>query len=158
MTAIPSVRVPSSSSLVEHLGETLRSSPPDSTAAQLGRYTIVGGIAFVADFTTLYACTELLALHYLVSGALALLVGIAINYVLSVRFVFRVRRVRHRGIELLIFALIGLVGLALNEGLLFLFTELVGLHYLFSKVAATAATYLWNFFARKRSLFTARAT
>lgn len=157
MTAIPSVRVPPPASLTAQLEQTLRSMPPDSTAAQLGRYTIVGGIAFVADFATLALCTELLALHYLVSGALALLVGIAINYALSVRFVFRVRRVRHRGLELLIFALIGFVGLGLNEGLLYLFTELVGLHYLLSKVAATAVTYLWNFFARKRSLFTARA-
>jgi putative flippase GtrA len=156
MTAIPSVRVPAPASIVEQLNETLRSAPPDATAAQLGRYTIVGGIAFVADFSTLYACTELLRLHYLASGAIALLVGIAINYALSVRFVFRVRRVRHRGLELLIFALIGFVGLALNEGLLYLFTQLGGLHYLLSKVAATAVTYLWNFFARKRSLFTSR--
>ena len=163
MTAIPTAdgpeAVPAPASerplSTENVAKAL-STPPESTLAQLGRYTIVGGIAFACDFSTLWLCTELLKTHYLISGALGLLVGIAVNYALSIRFVFRVRRLqRNSAMELLIFGLIGLLGLGINEGLLYALTDQLGLDYRISKIGATAITYLWNFFARKRSLFTA---
>jgi putative flippase GtrA len=53
----------------------------------------------------------------------------------------------------LIFAVIGLVGLGLNEGIIWSFTDLVHFHYLISKIISAIVVFFWNFFARKKILF-----
>jgi putative flippase GtrA len=121
---------------------------------QLIRYTIVGALAFVVDFGALFVFTEYAGLHYLVSAALAFGLGVTTNYCLSVLWVFDKRTVGNAGIEFLIFALLGIMGLGINELLLFTLTEFAGLHYLGSKVVATGLTYVWNFVSRKVLLFT----
>lgn len=125
----------------------------DSTLIQLFRYTFVGGIAFMVDFGSLFAFTEFLNIHYLVSAAIAFLLGLTTNYSLSVLWVFDKRSVQSRWVEYGIFAFIGLVGLGLNEIFIWFFTEEVHFHYLISKIISTVVVYFWNFFARKITLF-----
>jgi len=74
------------------------------------------------------------------------------NYILSILWVFDRRAVQSRWIEFCIFGVIGLIGLGLNEGIIWFFTEKVHFHYI-SKIIATVAIYCWNFFARKYTLF-----
>ena len=129
----------------------------NSLSAQFLRYFVVGGVAFVADFALLYLLTELAELHYLFSASVAFIAGVAVNYALSVTWVFDHRSVDNRMHEFVIFAVIGIVGLAFNAALMWLFTELVGFHYLESKMVATALILLFNFGARKALLFSAGA-
>src|SRR5689334_22397079 len=89
--------------------------PSDSTAVQFFRYVFVGGLAFVVDFGTLYILTSRAGLHYLVSAAVAFLLGSVANYVLSRMWVFPHRTLQNTTVEFAVFALIGLVGLGLNE-------------------------------------------
>ena len=135
------------------LFDALLKNKTDSTLIQLFRYTLVGGIAFLVDFGTLYALTEGAGLHYLVSAALSFCLGLLTNYSLSVVWVFQRRRLSSRWAEFGVFGLIGLVGLGFNELTIWLLTEKLGLHYLMSKIASTVCVYLWNFFARKFALF-----
>jgi putative flippase GtrA len=125
----------------------------DNTFIQLFRYTFVGGIAYIVDFGSLYALTEFLNIHYLRSAAFAFLLGLTTNYILSVNWVFGRRVVRNRFLEFAIFGSIGVIGLGLNEVLIWVFTEYVHLHYLLSKVVSTVFIYAWNFSARKFILF-----
>lgn len=140
----------------EHVKNFLRAlllGSTDSTWVQLFRYTFVGGAAFVFDFGGLYLLTEYAGLHYQLSAALSFLLGLSVNYVLSVLWVFSRRNLRRRWAEFAVFAVVGLVGLGLNALFLWLFTEVAGLHYLLSKIGSTILVFLWNFFARKASLF-----
>lgn len=121
--------------------------------AQFFRYFVVGGGAFVVDFMVLYLLTEFAHLHYLLSASLAFLVGTAVNYSLSVTWVFDHRSVDNRVHEFAIFAVIGIIGLAFNAALMWFFTEQVGFHYLGSKIVAAALILLFNFGARKALLF-----
>jgi putative flippase GtrA len=125
----------------------------DSTLIQLFRYTFVGGFAFVVDFGTLFTLTELMGIHYLVSAALAFLLGLTTNYALSVLWVFDKRKVTSRWVEYLVFGFIGIIGLGMNELFIWFFTERIHFHYLISKIVSTAFVYFWNFFARKITLF-----
>jgi putative flippase GtrA len=125
----------------------------DNTLHQLIRYSIVGGLAFIVDFGTLFILTEYFHLHYLISALIAFILGIITNYILSVTWVFRSRSVKNRINEILIFTLIGIVGLGLNELLLWVFTDLVSIYYLISKIMTTVIVFSWNFFARKFLLF-----
>jgi len=124
-----------------------------TTLFQLIRYGFVGGVAFVADYGSLYAFTEWVGIQYLWSAAIAFIIGLTVNYVLSNRIVFTTHRFQSRWLEFTIFAVIGIIGLGLNELIMYCATDLIGLHYMLSKLISTALVFFWNFFARKLALF-----
>ncbi len=128
-----------------------------STLIQFLRYTVVGGFAFVVDFAILVLATEYVGIHYLVSAILAFVGGLATNYCLSVMWVFQDRMLRNKAAEFVVFAMIGIVGLALTEAILYVGTSLLGVDYRMSKIVAVILVFLWNFGVRKMALFS-RAT
>jgi len=125
----------------------------ENTLVQLFRYTFVGGFAFVVDFGTLFLLTEVFHIHYLLSAAIAFILGLITNYFLSIKWVFSIRSIENKKIEFLLFSIIGLIGLGLNELLLWIFTDLILIHYLLSKIITAIFVYLWNFIGRKYLLF-----
>lgn len=133
--------------------EQLLKNKTNNTWIQLFRYTFVGGFAFIFDFGSLYILTEYFNIYYLVSAAIAFLFGLTINYFLSVIWIFKKRSIKSKYVEFVVFALIGIVGLALNEFIIWFFTEIVNTHYLYSKLISSALVYLGNFFIRKFTLF-----
>jgi len=124
--------------------------------AQLLKSVLVSLVAFAIDFAILVALTEAAGLHYLLSAALSFLVGATVSWALSVIWVFPVRRFSSKAVEYLLFIAVGVVGLGLNEALLWVFTEPLGIFYMASKVIAAALIFFWNFGARKLILFAAR--
>jgi putative flippase GtrA len=125
----------------------------DNIFIQLFRYTFVGGVAFIADFGSLYLLTDLAGFYYLYSAAVAFAIGLTINYVFSILWVFKSRSVKNKSIEFMIFAIIGLVGLGMNELIIWFSTEQINIYYLHSKLISTAIVYFWNFLARKYILY-----
>jgi len=125
----------------------------DSTFVQFVRYTVVGSVALAVDFATLFVLTQFAGVYYLVSAAIAFLLGLAVNYWLSRTWVFNRRTLSNAALEFGIFAAIGLVGLGLNELGMWLLTAKAGLYYLVAKIVTAAIVYIWNFGARKYSLF-----
>ena len=125
----------------------------DHTHIQLLRYVFVGGSAYIVDFGSLILFTEMLHIHYLVSAALAFLLGLVTNYLLSIVWVFARRSLQDQRLEFVLFAVIGLVGLGFNELFIWFFTDVGQLHYLVSKLISTGFVFFWNFFARKGFLF-----
>lgn len=124
---------------------------------QLFRYTIVGGIAFVVDFGLLWLLTDHAGIPYLVSGCISFIAGLILNYTLSSIWVFGHSTQMSRKAEFLIFAIIGEVGLALNAGLLFLFSDVCGIHYLISKIISTIIVFVWNFTGRRILMTSSKA-
>ena len=68
------------------------------------------------------------------------------------RFVFTIRDDLGRAEELVIFVALSVVGLLINEALMWLGTSALSLNYVLVKVVATALVMLWNFCSRKRWL------
>ena len=125
----------------------------DKTHLQLFKYGIVGGIAYSVDFGSLFFLTEVIKIHYLISAAIAFTLGLITNYTLSIFWVFPKRALTNKKIEFIIFSIIGLIGLGLNEVIIWFFTESAHFHYLISKIFSTVVVFFWNFFARKKLLF-----
>ncbi|MCB1967535.1 MAG: GtrA family protein [Candidatus Accumulibacter sp.] len=123
---------------------------------QFIQYILVGGLAFVVDFMALFLLTEKFALHYLVSASVAFLLGLVTNYLLCVAWIFDYRALQNQAHEFAIFSLIGLVGLLLNNLLMYAFTEFLGFYYLLSKAGAAALILFFNFFFRRLLLFSER--
>lgn len=124
------------------------------------RYAIVGGIAFLADYGTLFLFQEVIltggtAWELFASTAAGFIAGLAVNYILSLTFVFRKkdnRSGRSFG-AFLIFAVVGIVGLGLTELIMYLGTELLHISYLIVKIIAAAIVLVWNYAGRKLLIF-----
>lgn len=128
--------------------------PSDNLLVQLFRYAFVGGIAFVVDAGSLWGMTAAGLNEYLAT-AIAFLLGLITNFVLSKRLVFSKENARVGGVlEFIAYGLIGIVGLGLTELLVFLGFDLLHLHILLVKTVAAALVLIWNFAARKLLLYT----
>lgn len=125
----------------------------ERTIVQLFRYVFVGGAAFIVDFGSLFILTSIVGIYYLISAAVAFILGLIANYFLSISWVFNKRTLNNAKLEFGVFTLIGVVGLGLNEVLIWFFTENAHLYYLISKIIAAILILFWNFFARKFALF-----
>ena len=119
------------------------------------RYLAASALAFGIDLG-LYRLGLSLGLGYALSACLGFTLGLAVAYGLSVRWAFRVRGVRDARAEFAIFALVGVAGLLLTEGLLWLQIDLLHLHRVVAKVDAAGVVFLFNFSVRKMLLFTRR--
>ena len=122
------------------------------TSIQFIRYFAVAAIGLVFDFGGLILLTESLHVFYLVSATISFMVALVVNYALSTLWVFPASKYG-RWREFLFFGLIGLVGLAINDILLWGFSSGLGVNYIVSKVIATSVVFSWNFFARKFLLY-----
>jgi len=126
---------------------------PRGVGSEFSRYLLVGGFAFACDTLTLFSLTHFLKVNYLVSAPIGFLVGTAMNYVLSRAWVFERRTLQNTSAEVALFTLIGVVGLGLNELILWMFQSKLGIYYLFAKGVSGVTVLMWNFGARKVALF-----
>lgn len=117
------------------------------------RYVVVGGLSTICDAFTLFSLTHFAGVNYLISAPIGFSVGTIVNYFLSGSWVFERRRLKNKPAELTIFSLIGVVGLSLNELILWFFQSRLGIFYLFAKGVSAVVVLAWNFGARKIILF-----
>ncbi len=123
--------------------------------AQLLRYGVVGGVAFVVDFGLLFVLTRFGGLNYLVSAAVGFCAGLIINYQLSIRWVFETRAVADQRREFAVFTAIGVGGVLVNELIMWFGVEVLVWYYLLVKLLATGVVFFFNFSLRKLLLFSA---
>jgi putative flippase GtrA len=125
----------------------------DSISIQAFRYVLAGTLAYMIDYSTLIMLTHVFKIYYLISAAIAFLLGAATSYILNVTWVFDGRIFKNRYLEASIFLAIVITGLFLNHFCILFFTETVKLHYLVSKLISTIFVGWLNFSARKYILF-----
>ncbi len=136
-----------------NLSQKLLKDQTDKTKIQMFRYLFVGGAAFIVDFLSLFILTDFFGIYYLISAAIAFILGLIANYFLSISWVFNKRKLKNRQFEFGVFAVIGIVGLGFNEAFIWFFTQDLQIYYLVSKIFAAVIILFWNFFARKYMLF-----
>jgi putative flippase GtrA len=125
----------------------------DRTLGEFIRYAFFGSFAFIVDFGTLVLLTEYAGVHYLTAAAIGFVAGLTAIYFLSVSLIFRWRTYDDRALEFGFFAVCGIVGLGLNQALMYLLTDAAALHYIAAKVITAAIVLIWNFGSRKFLLF-----
>ena len=124
--------------------------------AQFMKFGVVGVIAFFIDYGLLAFCTEILHINYLVSATIGFTVSVVFNYFASMRYVFTHKEGMSKRREFIIFVVLSVIGLLINNGLMWAGVELlqwpVRLQqhaYLIVKIFATAVVMVWNFVTRK---------
>jgi len=118
------------------------------------RYLMVGGVAFIADYGTLLLLNKAFGINYLWAASIAFCIGILVNYLGSIHFVFQVRSLRNVHVERVLFLAIGLIGLGINDSMLYLLTGKLLIPVEYSKLLTQVVVLAWNFAARKLTLFT----
>ncbi len=128
---------------------------------QIVKFGLVGVVATLIDFG-LYTGCNLLGVPYLISGFIGFAVSLIFNYVLSMKFVFEHRDDISRRQEFVMFLLLSMVGLLLNEVFLYIGMDLIygnapALQNMMNKTLAqtvvkiltTALVMIYNFISRK---------
>jgi putative flippase GtrA len=118
------------------------------------RYLLASALALAVDAGTYVALIRLAGIHYLVSAPIGFGIGVILIYHLSTHWVFRDRRLSDARREFAIFVFIGILGLLLNELIIFLGVDRLALSYELAKVASAGIVFGFNFSARKLLLFT----
>lgn len=119
---------------------------------QIMKFGIVGFLAFFIDYGLMVALTEIFSINYLVSATLSFTVSVIFNYVASMRFVFTHKEGMSRTHEFVIFIVLSVIGLGINDLCMWLGTDLLSIDYRITKIGATAIVMVWNFVTRKKFL------
>lgn len=117
--------------------------------AQFAKFGVVGVIAFVIDYGLMVLLTELFNVNYLISATISFTVSVIFNYVASMRYVFTHKEGLSRRREFIIFVVLSVIGLLINDVLMWAGVDLFGISYLLVKIFATAVVMVWNFITRK---------
>ena len=119
---------------------------------QLFKFGIVGGIAFVIDYGLLYLLTEKIGIYYLVSSLISFSVSVIFNYIASVLWVFDVDKEKSKVRNFIYFIGLSIVGLGINELIMWGGVDKLHIYYMLVKLFATAVVMVFNFITRKMFL------
>lgn len=117
--------------------------------AQFMKFGIVGVIAFLIDYGLMVALTEFFGVPYLISNTISFTVSVVFNYVASMRYVFERRDDMSRRREFIIFVVLSIIGLILNDLFMWLFVSVWLIDYRIAKIIVTVLVAIWNFVTRK---------
>ena len=119
---------------------------------QFLKFAVVGIISFAVDWLLLVFLTEAWRVDYLMSTSISFLVSVALNYALSVRYVFPHRDDMSRKREFTIFAILSAIGLGLTDVFMFVGVTMLNVAYQAMKVIATFCVTWYNYFSRRKFL------
>ncbi len=133
-------------------------------SGEILRFLLTGGVCFAVELLTLILLRNGLKMDTLLATPIAFLVSVALNYLMCVTWVFYGAKGAGRKARIA-FVVTSLIGLGLNELLMYLFrlafgedTVLfifMGKHismYMANKTLATMIVTVFNYFAKKRIL------
>ena len=119
--------------------------------AQIIKFGLVGFLCFFIDYGIMVFLTEVAGVHYLLSSGTSFTVSVIVNYVLSLTYVFETEQ-KNRVKEFIIFVVLSVIGLGINQVLMWFCVDILGIFYMISKIGATAVVMVYNFITRKMIL------
>lgn len=122
---------------------------------QFLKFGVVGVIATLIDYGILMVLSQLCGVDPVLAGGISFVVSLVFNYLASMKFVFARKEEMSRRKEFAIFVVLSLIGLAINQVIMWLGVSALGddaLAVTASKIVATAVVMIWNFVSRKKWL------
>lgn len=116
---------------------------------QIMRFGVVGGTAFLIDYGILYCLTEFVGINYLLSGTISFSVSVIYNYILSKIWVFDTHKNDRKITEFIIFVILSVIGLGINQIIMYIGVEYMNAYYMLVKIVATFIVMIYNFITRK---------
>ena len=116
---------------------------------QLFKFGLVGGLCFVIDYGLMILLTEVCGILYLISSGISFTVSVIVNYLLSMHFVFEPKQDSGKINEFIMFIALSVIGLGINQLLMWIMVDHMGIFYMISKIAVTFIVMVYNFITRK---------
>ena len=120
-----------------------------SLIQQIIRFGFVGGGAFAIDYGIMIFLTEIVGINYLISSACSFVISVIFNYILSVKWVFNVSGERSQAQDMTVFMVLSVIGLGINQLIMWLTVDKLHIFYMLAKIGATAVVMVYNFTTRK---------
>ena len=116
---------------------------------QIFKFGIIGALAFVIDYGIMILLTEVFNVNYLISSGISFTISVIFNYICSMKYVFVSRDDMSKQKEFIIFVILSVIGLGINQIIMWLMVDKLGIFYAIVKLFATAVVMVWNFVTRK---------
>ena len=119
---------------------------------QYAKFAVVGITSLMVDYVFMVFLTENSAfgLDYFQASAFSYTLSVFVNYILSMKFVFHGRDDMGKVKEATIFFVLSLVGLFLNQMIMWIAVELLSIYYVGAKLLSTLLVTNYNFISRKK--------
>lgn len=117
--------------------------------AQIMKFGVVGVIATVIDFGVMNILYYGLGLDILIANTSGFVISLIFNYLASMKYVFVHKEGMSRRREFVIFVVLSVIGLVLNDGIVLALKSGLGLEANLAKICATALVMVYNFVTRK---------
>ena len=119
---------------------------------QYCKFAAVGIISLMVDYGMMVLLTESTGLGYLKACAFSYTLSVFVNYFLSMKYVFQGREDLSKMKEATIFFVLSLVGLFLNQFVMWIAVDTFGIYYAAAKMLSTLVVTNYNFVSRKKCL------
>jgi len=119
------------------------------------KFGVVGFSGVFVDFGVTWICREKLRLNQYVANSIGFLCAVVSNYILNRIWTFQSQD-PSVAMQFSKFFLASLIGLALNNGIIYLLNERLRLNFYVAKLIATAVVTVWNFWANYTFTFTGK--
>ena len=113
---------------------------------KLFKFIIVGFSGLFIDFGLTFLCKEKLFFNKYISNSIGFIFAATSNYFLNRIWTFKSENPEIM-LEFSSFFLVCLIGLLINNSILWIFHERLKIQFYFAKFGAIVITTLWNFFA-----------
>ena len=112
---------------------------------QFIKFCVVGASGLLVDFGITYLCKEKIKLNKYIANSLGFIAAASSNYLLNRMWTFE-NTDPNISTQYLLFIIISLIGLGINNGLIYLVLRKRDYNFYIVKVFAIAVVTLWNFF------------
>lgn len=116
---------------------------------QFCKFGIVGFLCFLIDYGLMVALTETTNLSYFSSCGISYTTSVVVNYILSMRFVFKGKDDMSKFMEIVVFIILSIIGLAFNQLIMWIAVETFHIFYAVAKILATMMVTVYNFISKK---------
>lgn len=119
---------------------------------QYMKFAAVGIASLIVDYGVLVYLTEssALGLDYFKASAFSYTLSVFVNYFLSMKYVFHGREDMGKLKEASIFFILSLMGLLLNQVIMWIAVDLLGIYYVAAKLLSSLLVTNYNFISRKK--------
>ena len=119
---------------------------------QIFKFIIVGGIATLLDWIIYYILYRFIGINPLIANIISFSISMIYNFYASCKYVFNVTKSKTKYRLFIEFIVFSLIGLGINELLIFVFYTNLSWNAMLVKILATAIVMVFNFVNKKMFL------
>lgn len=121
------------------------------TFHQFRKYVTTGLMSFCLEMSILFVLTNYLKIWHIYSNTISVVIVFWFNFLLNRYWSFKSRGRLTR--QLILYGILFFINIAASNGIMYLLTDIAGVHYLVSKIVSVGMIVVWNFLLYKKVIY-----